>query len=72
MAMRWAINRGSFAEQRLTTLIFYIVMNKQETLKRVREVCRVRRLSIHTEQSYVGWIARFCEHENESGQGRKK
>jgi integron integrase len=37
-------------------------MNKQETLKRVREVCRVRRLSIHTEQSYVGWIARFCEH----------
>lgn len=37
-------------------------MTKSETLKRVREVARVRRLSIHTEQSYAGWIARFCDH----------
>lgn len=37
-------------------------MNKAEALKRVREVCRVRRLSRHTEDTYAGWIARFIDH----------
>lgn len=37
-------------------------MNLQETLKQVRTVCAMRRLSRHTEQSYVGWIVRFARH----------
>jgi integron integrase len=34
-------------------------MTKDETLKQVRVVCRVRRLSYETEKSYSGWIVRF-------------
>ena len=37
-------------------------MNKSEALQRVRDVCRVRRLSRHTEETYAGWIARFIDH----------
>lgn len=37
-------------------------MQKEETVRRVREVCRVRRLSRHTEDSYLGWIKRFMVH----------
>lgn len=37
-------------------------MNKSEALQRVRDVCRVRRLSWHTENCYVHWVARFIEH----------
>ncbi len=42
-------------------------MNKQEALQRVRDVCRVRRLSRHTEDTYAGWIARFIEHVRRCG-----
>jgi len=34
-------------------------MKLQEMLEQVRMVCRMRRLSRHTEATYVGWIARF-------------
>lgn len=37
-------------------------MTKVETLEQVRLVCRMRRLSRHTEDTYLGWIARFVEH----------
>ena len=37
-------------------------MTKQEMLEAARTVCRVRRLSRHTEESYVGWLARFADH----------
>lgn len=37
-------------------------MTKAETIEQVRIVCRTRRLSIHTENCYAGWIARFCDH----------
>lgn len=34
-------------------------MNKEETLKQVRVVCRMRRLSYKTEEAYGWWIGRF-------------
>jgi len=37
-------------------------MTKLETLEQVRLVCRMRRLSRHTEDTYAGWIARFVDH----------
>ena len=37
-------------------------MNKHEMDERVRLVCRMRRLSRHTEETYAGWIRRFGEH----------
>lgn len=37
-------------------------MNKTETDKQVRLVCRMRRLSRHTEATYSGWITRFGAH----------
>lgn len=38
------------------------IMKLQEMLEQVRLVCRMRRLSRHTEVTYAGWIARFGEH----------
>lgn len=37
-------------------------MTKTEMEEQVRLVCRMRRLSRHTEESYAGWIARFGAH----------
>ena len=37
-------------------------MSKAETIEQVRIVCRTRRLSRHTEETYAGWIDRFCTH----------
>ena len=37
-------------------------MTLQEMLERVRVVCRMRRLSWHTEVCYSGWITRFAAH----------
>lgn len=37
-------------------------MTKPEMEEQVRIVCRMRRLSRHTENTYVGWIGRFGEH----------
>jgi len=37
-------------------------MTKTEMDEQVRLVCRMRRLSRHTEESYAGWIARFGAH----------
>lgn len=37
-------------------------MTKTEMEEQVRLVCRMRRLSRHTENSYAGWIARFGKH----------
>ena len=36
-------------------------MNKTELLERVGVICRVRRLSRHTESCYAGWIGRFAD-----------
>lgn len=35
-------------------------MNKQEMIDLIRKVCRVRRLSIHTESCYLQWCLRFA------------
>jgi integron integrase len=37
-------------------------MTKQEMLTKASTVCQVRRLSRHTESSYLGWLARFADH----------
>lgn len=37
-------------------------MNLQKTIDQVRNVCRMRRLSRHTESCYVSWIRRFTAH----------
>jgi hypothetical protein len=37
-------------------------MKLEEMLEQVRMVCRMRRLSMHTEVTYAGWIARFGAH----------
>lgn len=37
-------------------------MTKTEIDEQVRLVCRMRRLSRHTEETYAGWIARFGGH----------
>jgi cyclopropane fatty-acyl-phospholipid synthase-like methyltransferase len=37
-------------------------MTKSEMDEQVRIVCRMRRLSRHTENTYAGWIARFGAH----------
>ena len=37
-------------------------MNKAEIIEQSRLVCRVRRLSRHTETTYIGWIAQFADH----------
>lgn len=37
-------------------------MTLPEMLEQVRIICRVRRLSRHTEDCYSGWIARFGTH----------
>ena len=37
-------------------------MKLEEMLEQVRLVCRMRRLSRHTEETYAGWIARFGAH----------
>ena len=37
-------------------------MNKSEALIKVSDVCRVRRLSRHTENTYRQWISRFIDH----------
>lgn len=37
-------------------------MKLSDMLEQVRIVCRMRRLSIHTESCYTGWIARFARH----------
>lgn len=37
-------------------------MNKADIDEQVRVVCRMRRLSIHTERTYADWIKRFGEH----------
>jgi site-specific recombinase XerD len=42
-------------------------MTKIEMEQRVRTVCRVRRLSLHTEESYLGWIRRFAGHVKSCG-----
>lgn len=34
-------------------------MNKTELENRIHTVCRMRRLSVHTEETYAGWINRF-------------
>jgi integron integrase len=35
-------------------------MKLEQTIQRVRDVCRVRQLSLATEKSYVGWIERYA------------
>ncbi len=42
-------------------------MKLQEMLEQVRLVCRMRRLSRHTEVTYAGWIARFGAHVKSCG-----
>jgi hypothetical protein len=37
-------------------------MTLSEMLEQVRIVCRMRRLSRHTEECYSGWITRFAKH----------
>lgn len=37
-------------------------MKLAEMLEQVRIVCRIRRLSYHTETCYAGWITRFARH----------
>lgn len=37
-------------------------MKLTEMIEQVRLVCRMRRLSRHTEQTYAAWIARFGRH----------
>lgn len=37
-------------------------MNKEEMERSVRTVCRVRRLSRHTESSYLQWIRQYAQH----------
>lgn len=37
-------------------------MNTTEARKAVYDVCRVRRLSRHTADTYAHWIARYCQH----------
>ena len=37
-------------------------MKLEEMIEQVRVVCRMRRLSRHTEDTYVGWIVRFGRH----------
>lgn len=37
-------------------------MNKAEIDEQVRSICRMRRLSIHTERTYADWIKRFGRH----------
>ena len=37
-------------------------MNSKTILVESARICRVRRLSIHTERTYLGWIARYAEH----------
>jgi len=37
-------------------------MTKAEIEQQVHSVCRVRRFSIHTEQTYLGWIRRYSAH----------
>lgn len=37
-------------------------MNKAEIEKQIRIVCRMRRLSLHTERTYADWIRRFGRH----------
>lgn len=37
-------------------------MTKTETITAVRTVCRMRRLSRHTESGYLGWILRYRDH----------
>lgn len=51
-------------------------MKLTEMIEQVRLVCRMRRLSRHTEQTYAAWIARFgrhvktCAHLNREGRVR--
>jgi integron integrase len=44
-------------------------MKLQDTIERVRAVCRTRRLSRHTEAAYVHWIGRFGRHVAKCGAG---
>ena len=37
-------------------------MTITDTLEQVRLICRMRRLSYHTETCYAGWITRFARH----------
>ncbi len=37
-------------------------MKQTELIIECRRACRERHLSIHTENSYCGWISRFCEY----------
>ena len=37
-------------------------------LEQVRMICRMRRLSRHTETTYAGWIARFGAHVKACGE----
>ena len=40
-------------------------MTKAEIEQQVHSVCRVRRFSIHTEQTYLGWIRRYSAHDQD-------
>jgi hypothetical protein len=37
-------------------------MKLSDILEQARIVCRMRRLSYHTETCYIGWIIRFARH----------
>lgn len=48
-------------------------MKLSEMLEQVRLVCRMRRLSWHTEQCYAGWISQFAQHiQRTPGQSREE
>lgn len=42
-------------------------MTKREAIEQSSIVCRKRRLSIHTERSYCGWVARYFDHLKQTG-----
>lgn len=36
-------------------------MNRDQAIQKLTEVARLKHLSLATEESYCGWLARFCE-----------
>ena len=37
-------------------------MKTNEAIEKMRSVLRLRHLALSTEQSYCGWLARYCEY----------
>ena len=40
----------------------FLAMRRKKLLAQVREACRIRHLSLRTEQAYVGWIKRYVQY----------